>query len=106
MIENYENGIQFLLDYPDLIGDIWLNWEQFIKEGDPFQEKFTAGLNMYFDLYKGPNFRLGLPFQALFRHQGGQIDNTSLPAGTQSNFIEGFRVQWIQNDNFFQTDHF
>ncbi len=100
LIENYENGIQFLLDYPDMIGDIWLNWEQFIKEGDPFQEKFTAGLNMYFDLYKGSQFRLGIPFQALFRHRGGQIDRTTLLAGTQSNFLQGIKMQWIGNDHF------
>ncbi len=100
LTENYENGVQFLLDYPDLIGDIWLNWEQFIKEGDPFQEKFTAGMNIYLDLYKGQRFRFGIPFQALFRHKGGQIDSFTLPGGTQSNFVQGFKMQWIQDSRF------
>lgn len=102
LVDNYENGMQFLFDYPSFIGDIWLNWEQFIKEGDPFQEKFTAGTNMYFDLYKGSHIRLGVPFQALFRHQGGQIDNTNLPADTQSNLLQGIKFQWLRTDGFFK----
>ena len=93
LTDNYENGIQFLLDYPGIKGDLWLNWEQFIKEGDPFQEKFTIGLNLYFDFFNSGNFHLGVPFQALFRHQGGQIDNTQLPSGTQSNFVQGFNMK-------------
>ena len=101
LLENYENGMQFLFDYPAFIGDVWLNWEQFIKAGDPFQEKFTAGANMYFDLYKGSHFRMGIPFQALFRHKGGQIDTSTLPGGTKSNFLQGFKLQFLRGDHFF-----
>ena len=101
LIDNYENGFQFLFDYPDIKGDLWLNWEQFIKEGDPFQEKFTAGLSMDFDLYKSDNFILGVPFQMFFRHRGGQIDSSDLPASTQSNFVQGIKMQWFYGDKFF-----
>jgi hypothetical protein len=100
LIDNYENGFQFLFNYPDFVGDLWLNWEQFIQEGDPFQEKFTAGLSMCFDLYKGGNFSISLPVQTYFRHQGGQIDNSNLPAGTQSNFVQGLKMQWFSESDF------
>lgn len=94
LLDNYENGMQLLMDYDGFTGDLWLNWEQFIKEGDPFQEKFTAGFNTYFDLLRNGSFSIGVPFQALFRHKGGQIDNTTIPAGTQSNLLQGIKVEW------------
>jgi hypothetical protein len=100
LVDNYENGIQFLLDYSSFRGDIWLNWEQFIKEGDPFQEKFTLGVSTYFDLYQDGAIKLGIPFQGLIRHTGGQIDNTNLPAGTKSNWLQGL-VMEIKGDGGF-----
>ena len=100
LLDNYENGFQFLFDYDGFRGDIWLNWEQYIKEGDPFQEKFTIGASTCFDLYHTGSLSLEMPFQALLRHAGGQIDNTSLPSGTQGNFLQGLRLELKGNGDF------
>ena len=102
LIDNYENGIQFLWDYQLVKADIWLNWEQFIKQGDPFQERFTVGANTAIRVMDWKGFRLTLPFAILFRHRGGEIDATTLPAGTQSNMVLGTRIDWEVGKGFFR----
>jgi len=94
LTNNYENGIQLLWNYPSFRGDVWLNWEQFIRKGDPFQEKFTVGANTEFQLVHGKKLNLSVPFAVLFRHCGGEIDATNLPAETRSNLLMGFRAGW------------
>lgn len=103
LINNYENGLQLLFKYPYFRGDIWLNWEQFLKKGDPFQEKFTTGINTLFRMAGSDHFRLTAPFSAIFRHQGGEIDDTNLPASTRMNLSEGLRAEVIFGNGFFKS---
>ncbi|MBT3244606.1 MAG: hypothetical protein HN352_15770 [Bacteroidetes bacterium] len=95
LINHNENGLQFLLSYPWIQADVWLNWEQFIKTDDPFQEKFTAGANAYIKIHEEDQWHFGLPVQLLFRHSGGQIDASNLPADTQNNSSFGLFLEWI-----------
>jgi len=106
LTDNYENGIQFLWDYPVFRGDVWLNWEQFIKQGDPFQEKFTVGANTVVEAWNWGGLQISFPFGVLFRHTGGEIDSTNLPAGTQSNMILGFRTEYSFDSRFFRSAWF
>ncbi|MFA6126516.1 MAG: hypothetical protein WC699_04365 [Bacteroidales bacterium] len=103
LIDNYENGLELLWNYPQFRSDVWLNWEQFLKRGDPFQEKFTAGTNSTFMLYESKLFQVTAPFSAIFRHQGGEIDATNLPAITRLNMVQGIRFNWSLENNFVKT---
>ncbi|MFO7617100.1 MAG: hypothetical protein R6V75_07595 [Bacteroidales bacterium] len=103
LINDYENGIQLLLNYPSFKSDIWLNWEQFIKKGDPFQEMFTAGMNSSIVFYDSPGLRLSAPLITLFRHQGGEIDSTDLPASTRLNLVQGFRADFAFGQRFVRS---
>lgn len=103
LADNYENGVQFLWSYPQFRSDVWLNWEQFLKPGDPFQEKFTAGTNSSFLLWSTDLFHVSAPFSAVFRHRGGESDATNLPAVTQLNVTEGLRLNWTFNHPFLNS---
>ncbi len=103
LIKHYENGMQFLFSYPNFKADFWMNWEQFIKQDDPFQEHFTVGGHMQFPIVDGPVWKLTADVQMLFRHKGGQIDSSDLPAGTQSNFSQGLVYSRILESSFFKS---
>lgn len=74
---NIENGIQFLWNGNRFTADLWLDWEQQIFYGDPFQEKFNVGLSSNFILFENDKNELSIPFQNLVRHEGGQINSNS-----------------------------
>jgi hypothetical protein len=93
LVNNYENGIQFLFKYPDFKSDVWLNWEQFIKLGDPFPEIFTAATNNEFRFFSLKNLTVSAPFSAVFRHTGGEIDSYWVPGGTKLNVVHGLRAE-------------
>lgn len=81
-----ELGVQFKVNKPKFKGDLWINWEKYIKNGSPFQEQSTVGLvtklkPSTFDQQKG----LYASLIALATHQGGQIDSTGLPVTTLVN---------------------
>ena len=103
LVDNYENGVQLLWNYTQFRSDIWLNWEQFLKPGDPFQEHFTAGSNSSILLLETKNFRINTPFSAVFRHKGGETDATNLPASTQLNLVEGLRLSWTFQNSFVKS---
>ncbi len=83
--------------------DIWLNWEKFILQDDPFQEHFTVGWAQHFNVIRTKNFELKLPIHTLFDHHGGQIDTSDEPVNTILNLTTGldlhfaFQNTWIQS---------
>jgi hypothetical protein len=89
-----ENGLQFLIHTPRLQGDVWINWEHFIMDGDSAQERFTQGTSLRFSAVNGENFQLEIPFYAMFFHRGGQINNSEVPIETLNNFSSGFKTNW------------
>ncbi len=99
---HYENGMQFLFSYPNFKADFWLDWEQFIQQDDPFQEHFTVGGHMLFPIVDGPTWKLNADVQMIFRHKGGQIDSSDLPASTQSNFAQGMEFTRKFESSFFK----
>jgi hypothetical protein len=103
LINNYENGIQFLLNYPSFRSDIWLNWEQFIKKDDPFPEIFSMASNSEFRLFDWQGLSLSVPFSTVFRHTGGEIDKYWIPGGTRLNLVHGLRVHLDVEDPFFNS---
>lgn len=77
---NVEYGFQFLHQSKYIETDLWINWEKFIFEGDPFQEEFTAGNHTKVNLYKSEKLSLKGDIQALLSHKGGEIDTYEGPA--------------------------
>ncbi|MBU8892218.1 MAG: hypothetical protein KOO66_05530 [Bacteroidales bacterium] len=92
---NIENGIQFLWNSERIFADLWLDWEQQILQGDPFQEIFNVGLSSEFVILKKENqFKLSVPFQNIVRHEGGQINaNNEVPLTTLFNNATGLSFQ-------------
>ncbi|MFC2104086.1 hypothetical protein ACFLS4_01880 [Bacteroidota bacterium] len=75
---NVENGIQFIWNSDRIFTDLWLDWEQQILRGDPFQEMFNVGLSSEFIiLNKEDRYKISIPFQNLIRHEGGQINSNN-----------------------------
>ena len=102
--ENNENGVQFLLKNKRLQSDIWINWQNFIFHGDTEQEELTGGMSNYLRLNKKDSrHKLGLPFQLVAVHRGGQINETPAYMVTRLNIAAGIsyefqiRRKWIQS---------
>ena len=74
---NVEYGIQMLHKSQYFDSDLWLNWEQFILEGDPFQEEFTIGTHSKLNIINKKNIELKGDVQFLVNHKGGEIDSYS-----------------------------
>lgn len=91
-----EAGLQFLYRDQKLSAQTWVNWEQFIQQNDPYQERFTFGLTGNYKLYANESLSVGIPVQALFYHQGGEINvNPSGPrprVQTHANFSGGWEL--------------
>lgn len=85
-----ENGLQIQYKKERFNFDTWVNWEKFILEGDPFQERFTFGLTSKYRLTNSssPN-NLSFPLQALFTHRGGEIDSSDGSVQTLANYSAG-----------------
>lgn len=95
-----ESGLQFLFNSRYSEADIWLNWEKFIMEGDPFQEVLTVGISSEFYYNsKDADLSVSSPVQAIFRHHGGQINSIDTPMQTLGNWGTGitFRKNFNQN---------
>lgn len=89
-ISQPETGVQFLAKTDRLKGDLWVNWERFIKEKSPFQEVFTVGFSGIYSINpfeKSSGFYF--PIHALAVHNGGQIDSSNLPVTTLANLGGG-----------------
>ena len=79
-LNNIEYGIQMLHKSKYLDSDLWLNWEQFIFEGDPFQEEFTVGNHSNLKILNQKKAKINGDFQLLIYHRGGEIDTYEGPA--------------------------
>ncbi|MBN1820712.1 MAG: hypothetical protein JXR31_03595 [Prolixibacteraceae bacterium] len=88
-----EAGFQFLHNSERLYFDAWINWEQFIVKGDPFQEHFTAGISSELNLSGSGKIRFSVPVQILFHHRGGEIDSSPLKVQTLSNMVGGLKAE-------------
>ena len=107
--ENYlnkhiENGVQFLMDHPVLRADVWINWERFILRGADLREQFETGMSADINLWgRNKDFSVGLPFQLLLQHKGGQINQSDQPVSTLYNMAPGlsFKLEtgsdWVQS---------
>jgi hypothetical protein len=98
-----ESGLQFLVNRQGFTADVWLNWEQFIFTGDPFQEEFTAGLSSrIFPWSQEGRLRVEVPLQLLTTHLGGQIDVSGERIQTLVNIATGIHADLHAGHPFFR----
>ncbi len=69
-----ENGIQYIFNKNKLIIDTWINWEHFIFKSDTQNEEFVMGISAKYIVLEVEKWHIGIPFQNLFYHRGGQIN--------------------------------
>ncbi len=93
-LDNVEYGVQLLHESKYVNSDLWLNWEKFIFEGDPFQEEFTLGNHTNIKLFSRKHIKLKGDFQYLVYHKGGEIDSYIGPAFCVFNGSYGFDIQF------------
>ena len=103
---NVENGLQFLINSEHYKGDVWLNWEHFIFEGDSSQERLSTGTSSVCSIFEKDNpFSIDIPFQTFIAHKGGQI-NTIRKADTHIetlfNGFSGIRMIFKPSDGLLQ----
>ncbi len=99
-----ESGLQVHFQNKKYFADVWLDWEQFIRYGDPKPELLTFGISAS-ALLTAPEsrFRLTIPFQLLIHHQGGQIDTSDAPKIVIGNAATGFDVEWVTGFKVLQS---
>ena len=89
-----ETGLQFLVKRPWLWLDTWVDWEQFISEGDPFPERFTAGVSAEPSLRMLPEgWDLKFPVNVIAVHRGGEISEYPQPVETAMNSAAGIILE-------------
>jgi hypothetical protein len=90
-----ENGIQILINRPWLDMDLWVDWEQYVQEGDDFPEWFTAGLSaapLLMDSTSG-SWRVTLPLNMMAVHRGGEVSSYSERVQTSMNLAAGLSIE-------------
>jgi len=76
---------------------LWLNWQQFIRKGDAFREYFSVGHTGAFTVYSTENISINIPLQFVFRHKGGQINQTDTSMQTLHNNAAGIEMIYHSN---------
>ena len=93
-----ENGIQFLINGSRLTSDLWVDWEQFIREGDDFPEWFTVGVNSEYLLRRrrdGAPWNVVVPLQIMATHRGGEVSDYPELVQTSLDVAAGIKTRYF-----------
>jgi hypothetical protein len=99
-----ENGFQFLFDKKRVWSDLWMNWETFIFDRSPIQERFTVGTSTLVKLTdpEAP-LRIEVPLQTLIMHRGGMHTIVSAHVQTYLNYVYGVNIEYRLQSAIFQN---
>ena len=88
-----------------LSGEVWLDWQAFIKRGDTIPERFMAGIRVdYKPLYnKSERWQLHMPFRVTFSHIGGQISDFEEPMQSLMNMQIGAEAKRVVTRRFLKS---
>ena len=98
-----ENGFQLLYDTDRFQFQTWIDWEEFILENDPFQERFTFGLSGNWQVNKNKKSKLSIPLEAVITHRGGEIDSSDGSVQTVGNYGSGLVFEKTLENSKIQT---
>jgi len=101
-----EEGLQFLYKSKFMDMQTWVNWEQLIMKGDPFQEHFTVGISGIGRIYSNSDIGVSVPLQFLVYHQGGEIDSSPLGVVTHYNYATGLELGFNTGSESFRKVNF
>lgn len=82
-------GLQVQWTHTWLETDAWIDWQQVLSPGDPFQESFLVGHFTNFTLADVAAHHLTLRTNTLFFHRGGEIDSSDEPVFQAANSAIG-----------------
>jgi hypothetical protein len=103
-INHVENGFQFLFDKKHVWSDLWMNWETFIFDRSPIQERFTVGTSTLIKLNDpGNRFQLQIPLQTLITHRGGMHTIVNAHVQTYLNYVYGIDLGYNLEGKVFQN---
>jgi hypothetical protein len=90
-----ENGIQILVNRPGFNLDLWVDWEQYVREGDDFPEWFTAGLSVTPELLDtvAQPWQIRLPVNLMAVHRGGEVSSYPERVQTSMNLAAGIHLE-------------
>jgi len=97
------NGIRIKYQNAYIHSNTWLNWEQFIEPGDPFQEELSFGSQNKVNVTQNGSSSLSLPVNLFVHHRGGQINNNNLPVTTAFEISFGFNLWMKSNISIFDS---
>jgi hypothetical protein len=97
--DHVEYGLQLLYNDKNRFNyDFWVNWEQYILPGDPFQEEIQAGWTSNYQLKK-EGLKISIPTQFLIHHMGGQVDSSPDPVASIINGAVGLEFDYPLSDS-------
>ena len=77
-----EAGIELKYNSAKFTGDFWIDWQQYIVQGDPLKERFAFGTILTPKLMETNNMVLTFPVSFTGLHIGGEIDTNPDPVKT------------------------
>ena len=96
-----ETGVQFCHESKKLWFDSWLDWEQFIFDGDTVPEIFTAGVSLDYSIKpRDSRLNVSIPFQMTANHLGGQISDYKMESYSLINLVTGLKLSQLINGSF------
>ena len=90
-----EAGLQFKYDSRNFSSDFWIDWQQYIVNGDPIKEHFAFGTVINQKLINKDNIVLSIPFSFYGSHRGGEIDTNPDPVKTYITVTPGISLKKI-----------
>ena len=102
--EHVENGFQFLFDKKHVWSDLWMNWETFIFDRSPIQERFTVGTSTLIKLNDPESpLQIQIPIQTLIMHRGGMHTIVTAHVQTYLNYVYGVDINYKLQNKIFQN---
>lgn len=100
---NISNGARLYIDNKRYFADIWIDWEQFIFPKDTIQEVITGAIDVDFNLLNSPSSKVAISYQAIFYHQGGQINHSTQNLVNTQNHALGTNISFFPELDFINS---
>lgn len=88
-----EAGLQLKYGSKKFMADFWIDWQQYIVNGDPLQERFAFGTVIKQTIIEKNNYLLSFPVTFYGMHIGGEIDTNPGAVKTYITFTPGLSLK-------------